>query len=384
MIRTDTIIKLIAVLVAIIVMYAPDCCVLARKSSSLSAKKSSLGKIQHDMKEIKYKIKIANNEKNTVLGQLYSTEKELGDAQASLSQNKIRLFDAQNDLNKTNQRLTRTRKQLSRRRELLERRVVGIYEGDNLGFMNVVLGATDMWTFLTRTYYLQRILDSDTSLISRIKKDEESISKDKEHQEKRVTEIQEIQVGLVSERNRIARLADIKRDRLNQIENNKGLYEKALDALERKSNEIENQIQRMQSGPGTYRGKYNGVFKGGLIAPVSGKITSSFGYRRHPITGVYKLHTGVDFSVRSGTSVKAAGDGAVMMAGWMGPYGYTVVIDHGNSVSTLYGHNSRLLVSVGQTVKKGQAIAKSGSTGYSTGPHCHFEKRINGKPVNPL
>ncbi|NLN77221.1 MAG: M23 family metallopeptidase, partial [Armatimonadetes bacterium] len=105
--------------------------------------------------------------------------------------------------------------------------------------------------------------------------------------------------------------------------------------------------------------------------------------RVHPITGVYKLHTGIDIPCPVGTSVRAAADGTVIIAKWMPAYGYGVVLDHGGGVQTLYGHNSRLCVSVGQNVKQGDTIAKSGNTGYSTGPHLHFEKRVNGRPVNP-
>lgn len=106
--------------------------------------------------------------------------------------------------------------------------------------------------------------------------------------------------------------------------------------------------------------------------------------RFHPILKKTKLHTGVDFACPSGTSVKAAASGTVIMAGWMGAYGNAVVIDHGGGVSTLYGHNSRVACRAGQEVKQGQVIAYSGSTGWSTGPHCHFEVRRNGVPVNPF
>jgi murein DD-endopeptidase MepM/ murein hydrolase activator NlpD len=240
-----------------------------------------------------------------------------------------------------------------------------------------------MWTFLTRAYYLQKILNADTTLIAQIRDDEQAIERDKARQARRVEQIGSLQVRLVSERNRIDDLADSKRNQLTQIEHSKDLYEKYLDELLAKSQEIEEQIRRIQSTP-QGRIRYAKAFKGGLIAPCSGRITSRFGYRVHPITRVYKLHTGVDISVPSGTPVRAAGDGVVIISGWNGPYGYAVVIDHGGGVSTLYGHCSRLLVGVGKQVQKGDVIAKSGSTGYSTGPHVHFEKRVNGTPVNPF
>jgi murein DD-endopeptidase MepM/ murein hydrolase activator NlpD len=118
--------------------------------------------------------------------------------------------------------------------------------------------------------------------------------------------------------------------------------------------------------------------------PVSGFLTSWFGYRRDPVTRYSALHTGIDLSARYGTSVKAAAAGKIEFAGWRGGYGWAVVIDHGYGYKTLYGHNSALLVTVGQTVKKGQIVAHSGSSGKSTGPHVHFEVWVNSKKVNPL
>ena len=115
-------------------------------------------------------------------------------------------------------------------------------------------------------------------------------------------------------------------------------------------------------------------------------VTSYFGNRLHPVLKVYKMHTGVDIAGAgcNGKNVVAAADGKVITAGWISGYGYTVMIDHGGGVVTLYAHSQKLLVKVGDQVKAGQAIMLVGSTGYATGPHLHFEVRINGKYVNPL
>ena len=121
--------------------------------------------------------------------------------------------------------------------------------------------------------------------------------------------------------------------------------------------------------------------KGNFIWPVRGTITSTFGWRT--LFGVSNYHSGLDIAVPSGTSVKAADGGKVVTAGWHRSYGYYVVINHENGKTTHYAHNSKLLVSVGERVYQGQVIAKSGSTGNSTGPHCHFEVRVNGQQVNP-
>ncbi|MNI10557.1 Murein DD-endopeptidase MepM [compost metagenome] len=124
-----------------------------------------------------------------------------------------------------------------------------------------------------------------------------------------------------------------------------------------------------------------------MSVPVNGaRLSSGYGTRVHPITGKVKAHTGVDLAASEGTDIHAAEGGIVIVAEWWGGYGNTVIIDHGDNVWTLYGHirNGGLKVEKGEQVKKGQKIAEVGSTGNSTGPHCHFEVRINGNPVDPM
>lgn len=120
------------------------------------------------------------------------------------------------------------------------------------------------------------------------------------------------------------------------------------------------------------------------IMPVSGRITSKFGYRRDPFTRKIKLHEGIDIANSYGTSIMAAAKGTVIFAGYNGGYGRTIIIDHGNGYKTLYGHNKELLVKKGDKVEKGQVIAKMGRSGRSTGVHLHFEIYLNGKVIDPL
>jgi len=170
-----------------------------------------------------------------------------------------------------------------------------------------------------------------------------------------------------------------KRSVLGQLRNERDDLQEELAAMERESSNIESQIRAYMATSG---GKVT-PHVGGFLLPVNGRFSSPYGYRVHPISHSRKLHTGQDIAAPSGTPIKAAGSGVVISAGWRNGYGNTVIIDHGGGKSTLYGHCSRLFVSSGQRVSMGQHIAAVGSTGYSTGPHLHFEVRINGSPVNP-
>lgn len=143
--------------------------------------------------------------------------------------------------------------------------------------------------------------------------------------------------------------------------------------------------QAAQANNQTYNAAQAVGASGSMMWPAVGHgISSPFGYRIHPISGVRKFHAGVDINVGYGTPVMAADGGTVILAGWNGGYGNCIVINHGNGLTTLYGHMSSLAVSVGQSVSKGQTIGYVGSTGASTGPHLHWEVAVNGQVVNPL
>ncbi len=158
---------------------------------------------------------------------------------------------------------------------------------------------------------------------------------------------------------------------LNTISTQKDQWESQLAAL---------QAEQAALAGGVSRGSGNGVLKW----PCDGGVVSGFGYRVHPISGTRRLHTGVDINCAYGAPISAAGSGIVIEAGWRGGYGNAVVIDHGDGLATLYGHQSQLAVSPGQQVSTGEVIGYVGSTGYSTGPHLHWEVWVNGTPVDPM
>lgn len=167
---------------------------------------------------------------------------------------------------------------------------------------------------------------------------------------------------------------------LAQVQTRKADYLQRIGQLEKESADIAAELRRRQAGQ-----KVTPTGRGVLGYPTPRPVvTSTFGYRVHPIYGDRRLHAGVDFRAPTGTPILAAGAGTVVFAGWKSGYGNTVVIDHGGQIATLYGHNSALSVRVGQRVARGQTIAAAGSTGNSTGPHCHFEVRVGGTPVDPM
>jgi murein DD-endopeptidase MepM/ murein hydrolase activator NlpD len=189
----------------------------------------------------------------------------------------------------------------------------------------------------------------------------------------RTAEQRRVRDRLVASRDALAAARRDKQETLSGIRENRAEFVAEVESLQRESAALAATIRSAQSGS-----VGSGVSASGLIWPVHGPVTSGFGWRWG------RMHEGIDIAVPTGTPVAAAASGTVITAGWLGGYGNLVVIDHGNGLATAYGHNSSVTVGVGQSVAQGQVIAYSGSTGHSTGPHVHFEVRVNGSPVDPL
>jgi len=174
---------------------------------------------------------------------------------------------------------------------------------------------------------------------------------------------------------------------LQEVMSRKDEFQAQARDLEAQSAAVAEALGRRQSSSSSSQSSASASSSsggGGLADPLpSIYVVSPFGYRVHPIYGTVLLHTGDDLAADSGDPIRAAGDGVVVSAGWLGGYGNATIIDHGGGLATLYGHQSVLLVSEGQHVVKGQVIGRVGCTGSCTGPHLHFEVRINGNPVDP-
>ncbi|NJM65223.1 MAG: peptidoglycan DD-metalloendopeptidase family protein [Acaryochloris sp. RU_4_1] len=242
---------------------------------------------------------------------------------------------------------------------------------------------------LERRYQLQLVYKSDRQRLLALK-----AAKDKISDKKLLAEIQKNQIALLSEqllqqKAGYTAQATVQSELVTRLNTDRLALEAAEQQLAQDSSSIANVIaQRIAEQQVAFRTDTPGYQRvlgtGQMVTPVNGPITSNFGYRQHPILGSSRFHAGTDFGVPQGTPILAADSGTVIVAEWYGGYGNAVIIDHGNGLTTLYGHCSELYVSVGQGVQRGQTIAAVGSTGLSTGPHLHFEVRQQGEPVEPL
>lgn len=266
-------------------------------------------------------------------------------------------------------------------KEMVEKRLVAMYEMGEVKYLDVLLNSENLSDFLSRYYLISEISESDIKLLKEFeqtKKKTESLSASLEETK---NDLEENKKQCEKDKISLSNMEILKKNKVANLNAEElELYAK-LEEYQTQVKEIEQEIRKLALA------NIGDEYIGGEMAwPVPGytTITSQFGMRTHPITGIYKLHTGTDIGAPIGANFIAANDGVVVKAEYNGAYGNMVMINHGGGIVTLYAHGSEILVEVGDIVTQGTSVLKVGSTGYSTGPHAHFEVIVNGEYVDPL
>ena len=336
-----------------------------------------LESLQNQAAEQQKKTDEAQLKINTISDQLRAIQIEVDAATSAYKEVKGNLDDVETRIRDNQQTLDKTEKELAAKQKLLDKRVRDIYINGQLSYIDVLFGARDFSDLMTRMDLLKRIIQYDYNLVVKVQQDKDVIVSARAALEKD----KEAAVALVKDadvKKKAVEQKKQKQDRLlAKVKSDKETSERAYEELVAASRQVENLIRASRYPVAAPSGS------GAMIWPISGEITSEFGWRVHPIFGTARFHSGLDIAGDYGMPIHAAASGTVIYAGWISGYGNAVIIDHGGGVTTLYGHNESLNVSEGQSVSQGQVIAYCGSTGNSTGPHCHFEVRQNGEPVSP-
>jgi len=320
-------------------------------------------------------------------GEIRGTSQRLGKVQGDLVEQQAELGRVRDRLEVARDRLERVRSELATAREVLSQRLVEIYMADEPDSLTVVLEADGFADLLERTEYLDRLSDQDAEVTGRVRKlrvkvkrrtDELGVLEDREEATtatimQRRNDLVSSRDRLVSARGELSGARAQRRSALGRVRTSRVHLERDLDGLEAESARVQARLRGSAGGGAPIR-------RGGgrFIVPTNGSFTSPFGMRWG------RLHAGVDIAAPIGTPIRAADSGRVAIAGPTGGYGNYTCIQHGGNLSTCYGHQSRIGVSVGASVRQGQVIGAVGNTGNSTGPHLHFEVRVGGSPVNPM
>ena len=340
-----------------------------------------LADLQRQAEEQQAKTNEASAKVESVSERLRQIQEELRVATAEYKEVKGQLDSVEDKISDNTELLQKTEADLKVKNKKLQQRVRDIYINGQISYVDVLFGAKDFADLMTRMDVLKRIIKHDYDLIMKVREEKATVENTRAQLEKDKAEAEVLVAYAQAKKAKVEDKESEQQVLLDQAIYDRDTSERMYEEIMAASQEVANMIRRSHMSSAGYSGAPAGA--GGMIWPISGPITSEFGWRTHPIFGTARFHSGLDIGGDYGMPIYAAASGTVIYAGWISGYGNAVIIDHGGGVTTLYGHNDSLNVSEGENVAQGQVIAMCGSTGNSTGPHCHFEVRENGEPVSP-
>jgi murein DD-endopeptidase MepM/ murein hydrolase activator NlpD len=357
-------------------------------SQRIETKRDQIAEARHKEGVLSTTIQGFSTRIETLQGEISATQARLERAQASLDRQRAELLEVRDRLEEVRDRLERLRRELETARRVLAVRLVEIYKSDSPDALTVVLEADGFGDLLERAEFLERISEQDRHITDRVRglrdqaRDQAIELAELEEQEQLAAErilaerdqIATAQSQLVSSRDQLAAARADKRGALATVRDSRVALEGDLRALEAEQARV--QAALANQAPAAAGPVRQG--SGALVWPVNGPVVSPFGMRWG------RLHAGVDIAVGSGTPIRAAAAGRVVLMGWVGGYGNYTCIQHGGSLSTCYAHQSSFATSNGASVGQGQVIGYVGCTGHCFGDHLHFETRSGGSPVDPM
>lgn len=326
-------------------------------------------------------IQFIESELSATVSELVEINQNIHDKQLEIQCLQVEEQELVEYIKKAERELEDSNKRYEKQKKLLEQRLVAMYQMGEVSYLKVLVNSKGITNFLTNFYLIEEVARADAELLNTVEAEQKYNKKLKDTLETKKAILTASKDTREKNAIALANMNIIKNNKLKTLNNEEEELHRKIEEYQNEIANIEKEIRLLALA------SVSEEYVGGIMDwPVPGytRITSSFGMRTHPITGIYKLHTGTDIGAPMGADFIAANDGLVTYAGYNGAYGNMVILDHGGGITTLYAHGSQILVSVGDTVSQGTPILKVGSTGYSTGPHAHFEVRIKGQYVEPL
>ena len=354
-------------------------------------KEAILKRMEKQLKYQQYLITKYKHEERDILKQMEIVDRKINRQTVLISLTVLKIKKVEAQMVDLKRELAKLNKDLEAVKGMLAVRIRDMYMYGKVGYLEIVLGAKDFGDLVTRFKFIKLLAQEDVELANRIKRIKAEKEKVLSELAVKIEELNKLKSSLVAQRRLLVRQRAYKKKLLNEVRHKKAFYKRAYRVYKESIVRLRNVIRelyrkraeqmRMKKSPYHVVPNYT---RGRLQWPVIGPVTSGYGMRVHPIFHTYTFHSGIDISVPVGTPVRAPADGVAMYVGWIAGFGRVLILDHGGGLSTVYAHLSSIVVRVGQKIKVGQIIAYTGTSGLSTGPHLHFEVRVNGKPVNPL
>lgn len=368
--------KIIIFITALMILTTP----VFATSTSL---KNELNNANSQIKDAQKDLKNNQSEQKDVLKQIDTLDQNINSTETQIANTENEIKNVETSIKVAEENIEYMQGEYDAKLEIRKARVLEYYKNGVTSLEDISYETDDPAEAIFREKMIELITKYDADLINEIETEKNAIDQEKKELENNKVLLADLKSSLETKLASLESTVEVRTKYLSELKEDEDELEKSIDELQKKADELEAEINKLASNSST--SKYMG---GTMVWPLPNyyTVTSYFGNRLHPVLKVYKMHTGVDIagSGCNNKKVVAAADGKVITAGWISGYGYTVMIDHGGGIVTLYAHSQKLLVKVGDTVKAGQEIMHVGSTGYATGPHLHFEVRVNGKYVDPL
>ena len=316
------------------------------------------------------------------LEQLNNLNEKISNYENDIQQLQENLEKVENDIKVIEERLYIVENNYQLQRNALQTRIVSLYESGEILYLDVLLSSNSVSDFITNYFLIGEIVQYDNNLLEDIENQKTQIEVAKNTLQQKQKNVKEAKENKEKTTIALENARIIRNTYISKLTEEEKATQAKIDGYKQELDDIEKQIVAIATS-----GLDIDFVGGEFLWPCPGyyTITSRFGIRVHPILKVIKSHSGTDIACPTGTNILAANDGIVIASTYSNTgYGNMVMIDHGGGIVSLYGHGSELIAQVGQEVKRGDVIMKSGSTGWSTGPHLHFEIRVNGVAVDSL
>lgn len=385
-----------------------------------AASNDEKSKVQNQIDNKKEELQDVKDEKSGVLSEIDKLNTSIASTEKEISDLNDKITELTSSISDKTKEIENKEEEFEEKDKLLQDRLVALYEAGDTTYLDMLLTSGSITDFISSYYLVEQLTKCDTEVLNAIENTKKEIEDDKKELENKKQEIDKTKSQIAEKNEKLKSDKNTKQAKVNNLTEEQKELEGELAAYNAKMNEIEAierraEAQRKAEEDATKNQTTNGntsnkgnssntgnvgntgatggnsgtiTSSGKMTWPIPGyrNITSNFGYRIHPIYHTNKLHSGIDVGAPTGAKFVAADDGTVLIAsyGYNGGYGNYVVISHGNGITTRYAHGTSILVSAGQKVSKGTPVLTVGSTGASTGPHAHFEVRLNGTAVNPL